>query len=123
MLSVGVYPFEPDEIVGSANARDVSMSSARHQLDWVDARTASSFPVIVRNGSMLSFSVAVGEDRHGLIVMLPAAALRALSWITVDGNPVAFTGQAIGLSSTRSSGRPQAVIRRPTRRRPPGVEL
>jgi hypothetical protein len=65
-------------------------------LDWLDGRDGSSFQSLTWNGTMLSFSIAVGAGANGLQAMLPTTiAAGRLSTITAGGSPVAFTRQTI----------------------------
>ena len=65
-------------------------------LDWLDGRNGSSFQGLSWNGTTLSFSVSVGAGANGLQAMLPTAVTAgALTTLTVNGSPVAFTRQTI----------------------------
>jgi hypothetical protein len=87
---------DADQIVAEATSRGVPIVSARQMLDWLDGRNGSSFQSLTWNGTMESFSVAVGAGANGLQAMLPTtAAAGTLATITVNGNPVAFTRQTI----------------------------
>jgi hypothetical protein len=85
-----------DAIVASALARAVPVVSAKQMLTWLDGRNGSSFQSLAWNGSVLSFSVAVGTGASGLQIMLPrTVAAGTLSTLTLAGTPVSFTVQTI----------------------------
>ena len=87
---------DADQIVAEARSRGVPIVSARQMLDWLDGRNGSSFQSLTWNGTMESFSVAVGAGANGLQAMLPTTVTAGtLTTITVNGSPVAFTRQTI----------------------------
>jgi hypothetical protein len=87
---------QDDAIVASAIARGVPVVTARQVLEWIDGRNSSSFGSLTWTGNTLTFTVGIGEGANGLYVMLPTAlAAGTLNSITLNGNPVSFTTQAI----------------------------
>ena len=60
-----------DEIVLSAQARNVPIISAEQLLEWIDARNASSVSEITWTNQTLSFTVLADEDARGLQSMVP----------------------------------------------------
>jgi hypothetical protein len=85
-----------DAIVASALARSVPVVSSKQMLTWLDGRNGSSFQSMAWNGTMLSFTVAVGTGATGLQAMLPTTVTAGtLSTLTLNGSPVSFTVQTI----------------------------
>jgi fibronectin type 3 domain-containing protein len=85
-----------DAIVASALARSVPIVSAKQMLDWVDGRDASSFKSFSWSGGTLGFTVTAGAAANGLQALLPTqSSTGALSSITRDGSPVAYTTQNV----------------------------
>jgi hypothetical protein len=85
-----------DAIVASALARDVPVVSARQMLEWVDGRDRSSFRSFTWNGSVLGFSIRVGDRANGLQAMLPVdQGGKTLASVSLGGTPVFFTVQTI----------------------------
>ena len=85
-----------DAVVASAKARAVPIVSARQMLTWLDGRESSSFDSLSWANGNLSFAITAGSGTSGLQAMLPAnSAAGILSALTRNGDPVAFTTQAL----------------------------
>ncbi len=85
-----------DAIVASALSRGVPVISGRQMVTWLDGRNGSSFSNLAWSTSTLSFTIEIGAGANGLQTMVPAqSAAGALSSITLDGAPVAYTLQTI----------------------------
>lgn len=83
-------------IVSAAKARGVPVISAKQMLDWLDGRNSSTFSNFAWNGSVLSFTVAVGAGATGLQALVPASAGSGpVNSIALNGTPVTFTTQTI----------------------------
>jgi hypothetical protein len=81
-----------DAVVASAQSRGVPIVSARQMLTWLDARNASSFSSIVRNGGTLNFTIQRDSNATGLQAMLPlVTSSGTLSALTRAGTGVSFT--------------------------------
>ncbi len=79
-----------NDIVASAQERDVPVVSSVQMMDWLDGRNASSFKDVAYSGGHLSFSVVTNPKARGLEAMLPAqSASGPLSGLTRGGQPVA----------------------------------
>jgi hypothetical protein len=85
--------FQSDQLLASAQARNVPIVSAKQLLTWLNGRNASSFSGIARSGNTLTFTVNVGAGANGLTGMVPTAGTggTTLSTLTVGGTPVSFT--------------------------------
>lgn len=80
-----------DAIIGSALAHGVPVIPARRLLEWLDARSASSFCAVASKGDRRRFSVRAAPGAHGLVAMVPSeSAVGAISRITHEGEPVSF---------------------------------
>jgi hypothetical protein len=89
---------QSDAIINSAIARSVPVVSSRQMLAWLDGRNSSSFGSLTWNGGSktLSFTIAIGSGGNGLLAMVPVTVgAGALTGITLNSNPVAFTRQTI----------------------------
>jgi hypothetical protein len=87
---------DDEAIVASAQARGVPIISYKQLLDWTDARNASTIRGLVWNAGMLTFATTVAAGANGLQTMLPLQGpAGALTAITRDGSPVAYTVQTI----------------------------
>ncbi|HXH28818.1 MAG TPA: N,N-dimethylformamidase beta subunit family domain-containing protein, partial [Candidatus Polarisedimenticolia bacterium] len=85
-----------DAIVASALARGVPVVSGRQMKEWLDGRNGSSYQSIAWDGSVLSFSIAVGQGAKNLRGMVPVLApVGSLVGITRDGGAVSFTTETI----------------------------
>lgn len=86
-----------DDIIASAQARQIPVISARQMLNWLDGRNNSSFGSITWSGNQLNFSIINNAGQHNLKAMLPVqnSANSNLSSITRNGNPVVYTVQTI----------------------------
>ena len=85
-----------DAIVASAQARGVSVITAKQLLTWLDGRNGSAFQSMTWNGTTLSFTVSVGTGANGLQILLPSVvSAGTLSTLTLNGSAVAFTTQTI----------------------------
>ena len=85
-----------DAIIASAQARGVPVVSARQMLTWLDGRNSSSFGSLAWSGGTLSFTIATAAGANGLQAMLPRiAATGALTGISRNGSPVAYTTQVV----------------------------
>ncbi len=82
---------EDEAIIASAIVRSVPVVTARQVLEWLDGRNGSSFSALTWNGSILSFTVAIGEGANGLYVMLPTkSASGTFNAITLNGITIPF---------------------------------
>jgi len=99
-------------IVAAAQARGVPVITAAQMLDWLDGRNGSSFGAIAWSGNTLSFTVSlgagIGSTTPEAQVLLPYdAATGALTGLTRNGDPVAWTAQTIkGVAYAVFSGLP-----------------
>jgi hypothetical protein len=83
-------------IVAVAKNRGVPVISARQMLTWLDGRNASTFTNLTWLANTLSFTLEIGAGANGLQTMVPAqSAAGAISSITLNGAPVAYTQQTI----------------------------
>lgn len=83
--------FEDDQLIATAQARQVPIVSGQQMLTWLDGRNGSSFKNLAWANNALSFSVDIGAGARNLTVTLPtASAAGLLSSITLDGNPVSY---------------------------------
>ncbi|MES2689418.1 MAG: N,N-dimethylformamidase beta subunit family domain-containing protein [Bacteroidota bacterium] len=60
-----------DDIIASAQARNIPVISAAQMLKWVDARESSSFNAITWNNDKLGFTITAGAGSKHLKGMLP----------------------------------------------------
>src|SRR4051794_16407103 len=85
-----------DAIIASAQARGVSVVSAKQMLTWLDGRNNSSFSGVGFSGHHLTFNIDQAAGANGLRAMIPMhSAAGALSTVTRDGSPISFTTQTI----------------------------
>ncbi|HRF18970.1 MAG TPA: DUF4082 domain-containing protein, partial [Chitinophagaceae bacterium] len=86
-----------DDIIASAQARQIPVISAKQMLNWLDGRNNSSFGSISWNGNQLSFTITNNAGQHNLKAMLPVQGPNnsVLSGITHNGNPVNKTIETI----------------------------
>ncbi len=81
-----------DAAVASAQARGVSVISAKQLLTWVDARNASSFSSLAYVNGVLTFNITKDPAAQGLRAMLPSRIGNAvLSGLTRGGVAASFT--------------------------------
>jgi chitodextrinase len=87
---------DDDDIIASAQARDVPVITAKQALDWVDGRDRSTFTSFSWSGGTLGFTLRPGTGVRGLRAMLPLSTTGGtLNALTFDGSPVAFTTKTI----------------------------
>src|SRR6201999_462138 len=85
-----------DEILASAQARDVPIISARQALRWVEGREGSRFKDFSWSGGNLGFTVTVASGANGLRGMLPiSSSAGTLQTLTRNGTPVTLTAQTV----------------------------
>jgi hypothetical protein len=80
-----------DAIIASAQARQIPIISARQMLTWLDGRNNSTFSTMTWNGSTLNFTVSVGQNANGLMVMVPIGGGSSLSSIAYNGVPTLYS--------------------------------
>jgi hypothetical protein len=92
----GAQTFENDQVMASAQARNVPIVAARQLLTWLDGRNGSSFKNVAYSGGALTFSVSAGTGATGLTAMVPTdSADGLLSSLTLSGAPVSYQTQTI----------------------------
>ena len=98
-------------------ARGVPVVSARQMLDWLDGRNGSSFNSLSWSGNKLDFTIDVGAGANGLRAMVPttSAVGRPDRRQARTARRSRRRRRRSRASSTRSSTRPPAATRRPTR--------
>ena len=85
-----------DQIVASAQARNVPVVTARQLLRWVDARNGSSFSSLSWAGSVVSFSISADPAANGLRALLPTASLAGgLVTLSRNGIPIVYSTEVI----------------------------
>ncbi len=85
-----------DQIIASAQARQIPVISARQILTWLDSRNNSSFGNIKWENSKLTFSVTEQSSAHNLKAMLPMNSESGkLTSITLQGTAIPFSVQTI----------------------------
>jgi hypothetical protein len=85
-----------NQIIASAQARQIPVISARQMLTWLDGRNNSFFSNMTWNGNQLSFNIMARSGAKNLKTMLPLySETGQLNSITMNGNPVSFTTQTI----------------------------
>ncbi len=88
--------FESDSVVASAQARGVSVISAKQLLTWVDGRNDSSFSAMSYSAGALTFTINKDPAAHALRAMVPRRfGANVLSGITRGGVAVTMTLQTI----------------------------
>jgi hypothetical protein len=88
--------FEDDQLIATAESRQVPIVSGRQMLTWLDGRNGSSFKNLSWSNNQLSFSVDIGAGARNLTVMLPtASASGLLSSITLNGSAVSYRTDTI----------------------------
>jgi hypothetical protein len=85
------YSAVSDAVVHSAQTRGIPVITARQLLTWLDGRNASGFSSFTWDGNTLSFTVNDAQGANGLTAMVPVPDGQAVSGITGDGIPVAYT--------------------------------
>jgi methionine-rich copper-binding protein CopC len=85
--------WESDQLLASAQARNVPIITAKQLLTWLDGRNASSYSQISWAGNDLAFTVNVGAGANGLTGMVPTLGPggRTLAALTRAGAAVPFT--------------------------------
>ncbi len=81
------------QLMASAQARNVPLVSAQQMLDWTDGRNNSSMTQIAWSGSTLNFTASV-DGRAGTMLrsMLPLTSSKGtLTGITQNGSPLSYT--------------------------------
>jgi len=92
----GYYPGIAPDVVASAKSHAVPVISGLQLLTWLDGRNNSSFGSLQWSGNTLSFNITQANGARNLQAMLPTNGPNgALSSVTLNGNPVAFTTQTI----------------------------
>jgi hypothetical protein len=87
---------ESDAVVASAQARGVSVISAKQLLTWVDGRNDSSFSAMSYSANALTFTINKDPAAHALRAMVPRRfGARLLTGITRAGAAVVTTLQTI----------------------------
>jgi hypothetical protein len=86
---------DSDAIIASAKARQIPVISARQMLQWLDGRNGSAFSALSWSQNILSFTISVGQNTNGLTALVPIPAGLAVTNITQNGVPVAFTTGAV----------------------------
>jgi Domain of unknown function (DUF4082)/Bacterial Ig-like domain/Bacterial Ig domain len=87
---------ESDTVVASAQARGVSVISAKQLLTWVDGRNDSSFSAMSFSGNALTFTINKDPAAHALRAMVPRRfGASVLTGITRAGVAVTTTVQTI----------------------------
>jgi hypothetical protein len=66
-----------DQIVASAQARGVSIITAKQLLDWLNTRNGSTFSWASWTGNTLTFTVTATGSVNGLMAMLPISGRRS----------------------------------------------
>src|SRR3954471_4619765 len=88
--------FESDQVIASAQARQVPVVSSRQMLSWLDGRNGSSFKNLSYSGNTLSFSVDAAAGANGLTAMVPTASDDGtLSSLSLNGSPVSYRTETI----------------------------
>jgi methionine-rich copper-binding protein CopC len=88
--------FENDQVIASAQARNVPIVTSRQLLRWLDGRNTSSFEDLTWANGTLGFSVSAGSGANGLTAMVPtASAAGLLESITLGGAPVTYRTESI----------------------------
>ncbi len=85
--------FEDNQVLASAQERDVPVITARQLLTWTDGRNGSSFGNLTWDGSGLGFTIGVGAGATNLTAMLPTTGPNGttLSSVTRGSASVAVT--------------------------------
>jgi hypothetical protein len=86
---------DSDAIIASAKARQIPVISARQMLQWLDGRNGSAFSALSWSQNILSFTISVGQNTNGLTALVPIPAGLAVTNITQNEVPVAFTTGAV----------------------------
>jgi hypothetical protein len=85
-----------DQIVASAQARNIPVVSGAQMVEWLDGRNNSSFSNITWDGSVLGFNITPGIGARNLRAMLPARfGSTPLSVLAHNGTPIGFTLETI----------------------------
>ena len=85
-----------EEIVASAQARDVPLISYKQMLDWVDGRNGSTIRGMSWSSGTFSFVTTVGAGANGLRTVLPTQGPSGtLSALTCAGSAKPYTLQTI----------------------------
>ena len=88
--------FEDDQLIASAQSRQVPIVSGRQMLTWLDGRNGSSFKNLAWSANALTFSIGIGAGARNLTAMLPTLSDDGLlSSITLDGTPVTYRTETI----------------------------
>ncbi len=88
-----------NEIIQSAQARNIPVISVKQMLTWLDGRNNSSFGAFNWSSNQLSFSITAATGSKNIRAMLPkftgATDNLSLQSITLNGNPVSFSVKTI----------------------------
>ena len=85
-----------EEIVASAQARDVPLISYKQMLDWVDGRNGSTIRGLSWSAGTFTFVTTVGAGANGLRTVLPTQGPSGtLSALTCAGSAKPYTVQTI----------------------------
>ncbi len=101
VLTVNMHSDNGDQvnannIVASAQERDVPVISAAQMLDWLDGRNGSSFANVATSAGRLTFSLVANPKARGLEAMVPASSPAGpLSRLTRNGQPVTRNARTV----------------------------
>ncbi len=84
-----------DAIIAAAQQRGVPVVSQLQMLRWLDGRNGSAFSGITWDGSRLNFTVSVGQNANGLMVMVPIPTGMTVSSVTHSGTSVPFSTRMV----------------------------
>ena len=85
-----------EDVVATAQARDVPLISYRQMLDWVDGRSSSTIRGLSWDDGTFSFTTIVGAGANGLRTMLPTEGPDGtLSALACGGSAMPYTLQTI----------------------------
>jgi hypothetical protein len=85
-----------DQVVASAQARNIPVVSGAQMVEWLDGRNSSYFSDITLSGDTLSFNITPAEGARNLKAMLPTQfGGDPLSVLAQDGIPIQYTLETI----------------------------
>ena len=85
-----------DQIVASAQARQIPVVSGAQMVEWLDGRNSSYFSNLIWAGNALSFNINPAAGARNLKAMLPSQFRgNPLSLLQQDGSPIPFTLETI----------------------------
>ena len=89
--------FQSDQLLATAQSRNVPLITSRQILTWLDARNASAFKGLSWSGSTLTFSISIGSGARNLTAMVPtkAAGGALLRSLTLGGSAVTYRTDTI----------------------------